>query len=293
VGDFVVAVTVEQRGQTLERDSGGAGAVKRLELTAFEFTPGGCVGFLKKPSNSAHGRSGSKPLQQQRFGPKWSFLYLHLVVKITQNNRLSKKEFVVLSCIQMHSQRKTPVSILRQQLSLSVEAFAKLIGKSIVTVNSLETGRLKLSEETAHTISQETGVAMNWLLAGKTKRDPYFFDPEGHIQPYRKEHFERVQSQKGKAPRFPVDPALNFILSSIIVNDWHSVYNAAVERGDGQLAAYLMRQFLYGLVQRLGKDDEAFLRLNADARVTAANGSVYKWVGEKEGVGGLLLKKVA
>jgi transcriptional regulator with XRE-family HTH domain len=59
--------------------------------------------------------------------------------------------------------------VLRQILGLTVEEFAKLIGKSLTTVNSLETGRLKLSEETAFRISQETGVEMHWLLKGKSK----------------------------------------------------------------------------------------------------------------------------
>jgi hypothetical protein len=56
-----------------------------------------------------------------------------------------------------------------------------------------------------------------------------------------------------------------------------------------------MRKFLNTLVDRLGKDDEAFLRLNADARVVAADGAEYKWTRAKnlelEGAGGVCSKR--
>jgi transcriptional regulator with XRE-family HTH domain len=63
-------------------------------------------------------------------------------------------------------------------LGLTVQEFADLIGKSTVTVNSLETGRLLLSAETAQTIAKETGANMDWLLADNPKGKPYVIDME-------------------------------------------------------------------------------------------------------------------
>ena len=73
---------------------------------------------------------------------------------------------------EMISGLKTPVAVLRQMLGLSVEDFGKLIGKSLSTVTKLDNGALPLSEETAHTVSLETGVSMHWLLEGNPAEDP-------------------------------------------------------------------------------------------------------------------------
>ena len=195
----------------------------------------------------------------------------------------------------MISQRKTTVAVLRQELGLSVEEFAQLLGKSVSTVTKLDNGQLKLSEETACKISKETGVDIRWLRDEKPTEKPYFFDRERYKRPYDKDRFEQVQADKGNPPRFPFDPALRFVVSTMVANDWHSVYAAADEAGRSQLAIYLMRQFLGSLVERLGKDDEAFLRLNADARIKAANGREYKWARAKNlelGGDGLVLREV-
>jgi hypothetical protein len=40
----------------------------------------------------------------------------------------------------------------------------ELTGRTVDTMQSLESGRLNLSEELAMTISKATGVALRWLL---------------------------------------------------------------------------------------------------------------------------------
>ena len=173
----------------------------------------------------------------------------------------------------MISRQKTTVAVLRQVLGLSVEEFAKLIVKSVSTVTKLENGLLKLSEETAFKISEETGVEFQWLLAGDPKKDPYWID-EGlnRKEPYNKELFEKIQAHKKTGRMIRIGRRSRRLANAIaIAGDWFSVYNAAAEAGRAELAAYLMRQFLDGLVERLGKDDEAFLRLNAGARIFDAD----------------------
>ena len=44
------------------------------------------------------------------------------------------------------------------------KAMAEFLGCSVDTIQSIETGRLKLSDELAGRISLETGVSLKWLL---------------------------------------------------------------------------------------------------------------------------------
>jgi transcriptional regulator with XRE-family HTH domain len=175
----------------------------------------------------------------------------------------------------MQSQRKTTVAVLRGKLGLTVEEFAKLIDKSPTTINSLESGRLKLSEETAHTISQETGVDMYWLLKSKPKEKPYYCDASDPERLYTKEVFEQTQARKlaETAPKPDPDSLLINALQS--VTDWIGIYAAARRDGKGYLAHYLMSEFLTNLEQRLGKDTEAALQANKKARIIDPAG--FEW----------------
>ncbi len=183
----------------------------------------------------------------------------------------------------MRSKRRTTVAVLRQILGISVEEFAKLIGKSAATVNSLETGRLKLSEETAFKIQEQTGVEMEWLLNAGPREKPYVLSFEGpeRRKPYTKELFEQIQSSKGRKSYYLEDPKHHLIPAISIVSDWLSVYTKAEQNGRGDLATYLMCQFLDQLVERMGGNDDLFLRLNKNAKIVANDGSEWKFAKRK------------
>jgi transcriptional regulator with XRE-family HTH domain len=183
----------------------------------------------------------------------------------------------------MKSKRSTTVAVLRQDLGLSVEEFAKLIDKSVATINSLETGRLNLSEETAFKIQQQTGVEMEWLLKAGPREKPYVLSFEGYgaRKPYTKELFEQIQSSKGRKSYYLEGPQHHLIPAISIVSDWISVYTAAEQTGRGDLAAYLMCQFLDQLVERMGKNDDLFFRLNKNAKIVANDGSEWKFAKQK------------
>jgi transcriptional regulator with XRE-family HTH domain len=155
----------------------------------------------------------------------------------------------------MQSKKKTSVAVLRTELGLTVEEFAKLIEKSVSTVTSLETGRLELSDETASKISGETGVAIEWLAEGNPKEKPYRTDEvDSSRHPYKKDLFEQIQAYKKKGITYPRKPEQRLVGAIAVVLDWISLHNLAHEAGRSELAVYLMRQFLDGLVERLGKD---------------------------------------
>ena len=69
----------------------------------------------------------------------------------------------------MKTTLSTVVAVVRHEAGMPIENFAKLIGKSLSTAKKLESGILKLSDETALIISKATGVGLAWLLTGDPK----------------------------------------------------------------------------------------------------------------------------
>jgi transcriptional regulator with XRE-family HTH domain len=185
----------------------------------------------------------------------------------------------------MISKKKTTISVLRLQLGLTVEEFAFLIGKSVSAITSLETGRLRLSEETASEISRQTGVSMAWLLTSSAKEKPYSIDEgDGSKRPYTKELFETIQAHKKFGDRYTQTgkPERRLVGSITVISDWISVYTAAVETRKAELAVYLMQQFLGELVERLGKDDDGMMRINQKARIITADGREWAFARDDE-----------
>ena len=78
------------------------------------------------------------------------------------------------------SQEKTPLAKLRGILGKNVGSMAKLLGCSIATIRSVETGRLKISSKLKERIVHETWISPDWLTRGdvsvpaiSTRREPY------------------------------------------------------------------------------------------------------------------------
>jgi transcriptional regulator with XRE-family HTH domain len=178
----------------------------------------------------------------------------------------------------MESMKLTCVAVLRTKLGLTVEQFARLIDKSVSTINSLESGRLALSQETAIRIEEETGVSMEWLLGNNPSDEPFWFNQESQQQPWVKARFELIQSNNLPSGLKPAKPAWRLPNAITVVGDWLSIYSAADQKGQGSRAAYLMGQFLEKLNEALGKDDEAFVRGNQRARLIAQDNSEWKFV---------------
>jgi transcriptional regulator with XRE-family HTH domain len=180
------------------------------------------------------------------------------------------------------STRSLVNSNIRSTLGLSVEEFADLIGKAVSTVRSLETGRLGLSEETARTITKQTGVALSWLLNGNAKQKPYRnYTVEGAFVPYTRDYFEEVQWARARQlimPRLtPLAPELRLWPALDAISEWISVHHHACETGDGEFARYLMQKAIKPLIERFGRDDKAALEANKNARITLANGDEFRF----------------
>jgi transcriptional regulator with XRE-family HTH domain len=181
----------------------------------------------------------------------------------------------------MLSKRKTTVAALRNELGISAEKFAKLIGKSVYTVHKLESGVLALSEETAHKIQQETAISMTWLLRGDPNDEPYYEDEADPGQRHRwvKRHFELVQAAKGvkivtkgSEAKYRAGTIVRMLAP---IAPWLGIYAKAEREGKGDLALYLLQQSLKNLEKRLGRDDKEAAASVKKTRIVAPDGSEW------------------
>jgi transcriptional regulator with XRE-family HTH domain len=86
---------------------------------------------------------------------------------------------------------RTNIARLRLALSMNQGGFAKLLGRSMAAVQSLEIGRLRLSRQLAGEIAGRTGVNPRWLLDNHLDESPY--DMGG--KPWSAATFHRVKDE--------------------------------------------------------------------------------------------------
>jgi transcriptional regulator with XRE-family HTH domain len=184
----------------------------------------------------------------------------------------------------MFSQQKTTVAVLRALLGLTVAQFAELIGKSVSTVNKLEVGLLALSEETAFRIKNQTGVSVAWLLNGNSKQKPYVERlPDGSTVLYTKERFERIQAGKLQ-PDDESQEKTHYDRAIMILAGCFNAYLHAQDKGEGDLAEYVMRNFVDEFVTRFGKDTERFIRIMGKGGIIRPDGRRRFFVQAGDGV---------
>lgn len=99
-----------------------------------------------------------------------------------------------------HSPLRHPLAILRQIIGLGQKELGDLVNRSPRTIQSVELGRHALSEELAHRIAHETGVAYSWLADANPQVQPWVVGAPK--LPYQKHHFEltRALLAAGKEP---------------------------------------------------------------------------------------------
>lgn len=90
------------------------------------------------------------------------------------------------------SSLKTTAAILREILGIKDFEMAGILDRTVHTIHSVESGRLKLSPELATKMFHETGISLDWLL----NEDPNAPPISGRGEPYTKEIFEKAQAEK-------------------------------------------------------------------------------------------------
>lgn len=164
-----------------------------------------------------------------------------------------------------HSSEKHNVARLRVSVGEKQEAFARLIGCSIHTLQSVETGRLKLSEELARRIAAATDVDLNWLRENDLTAEPCVADSKF---PYTRSAFNNAQAQRRLGiPDFIGTISADYLLASY--GQLRAIISDAAKRGEGGVVIWKLARFIDELRQDYGHDNDLApvweFRLRADS----------------------------
>lgn len=152
------------------------------------------------------------------------------------------------------SQSKTTVSVLRSIIGISAQDLAELTGRSIHTIQSVESGRLALSEELAVKMSVETGVCAQWLVNREPQAPPLndFPLPVGHPNSlFTKRYFEKRRADRmhGRDELNQLGGGFPFLDSAKLC----AIRQAAVKSGNARVVQYRISKFLRELEKEFGQ----------------------------------------
>jgi transcriptional regulator with XRE-family HTH domain len=170
---------------------------------------------------------------------------------------------------------KHPLAVLRTILGLSQEELGSEIKLSRRTVQAIELGNLRLTEENALKIQEATGVSVHWLLGGDVTAGPYRDDPDRGKWKYTKDVFDQIQASKNSdfEPVYPKEtPSDVHIAALSTTGDWFPIFSAANKAGKADLAIYFMHKFLNEMEEKFGRDEEIPNKVWEKARVIEPDG---------------------
>ena len=128
---------------------------------------------------------------------------------------------------------------------------AKLLGRSVATIHSIECGRQRLTEENALTLFHETRICPKWLLAGDPNR-PVAANGES----YERDLYERAQAEKMFYDQphefFKRYDQLHFAATLI------AIVESAHRRKNYFIASYKIREALNRLRAEFGQDAASY-----------------------------------
>jgi len=139
-----------------------------------------------------------------------------------------------------------PLAVLRRVIGKTQPQMAEMLGCSAATIQSIEVGRLRMSERLAQKISLKTDISPGWLLQGDSVAPPV--DTTG--APYTQESFEMNQPIMHPLPVIGVSDWLSGIWRQVL-----GILASAHKRGELPLCEYKLRESLRALEQRFGYHD--------------------------------------
>jgi transcriptional regulator with XRE-family HTH domain len=150
------------------------------------------------------------------------------------------------------STRKTTIAVLREILGIKDFEMAEILKRTVHTIHSLESGRLKLSPELATKMFHETGISLDWLLDEEPNAPPI----SGRGEPYTKEIFEKAQAEKiyydQPNPVFRNTYALGFCARLI------AILESASSHKNYHMALYKVHSALDSLQGEFGMDENLY-----------------------------------
>ena len=151
-----------------------------------------------------------------------------------------------------HSSEKHNVARLRVLLGEKQEAFARLIGCSVHTLQSVETRRLKLSEELARRIAAATDIDLNWLQQDNLTTEPCVANSTFR---YTRSAFDNAQAHRRLGtPDSIANIAPDYMLASY--GQLRAIISDAAKRGEGGVVIWKLARFIDELRQDYGHDKQ-------------------------------------
>jgi transcriptional regulator with XRE-family HTH domain len=127
---------------------------------------------------------------------------------------------------------------------------ANIVDRSVHTIHKIECGKLGLSKEVASRMARETGVRLEWLLAGDTEADPT--DVDG--KPYTRDVYQRTQASKIRYDR-PHELLRNLIYAGFV---GRMIAILEGSGGDFSMCAYKVHSALESLRREFGQDQKLY-----------------------------------
>src|SRR6266404_716242 len=124
------------------------------------------------------------------------------------------------------SNKRSCLAVLRSIAGITQRELADMVDCAPVTVQSIELGKLRLSERLAQRISLQTSVDLDWLLAGDYKATPTC--PREAGEPHTKRHYQMTRAEISDPRTAPFD----------LAHAEGVVTNAAWKLAGGLLTAY-------------------------------------------------------
>jgi len=199
------------------------------------------------------------------------------------------------------SPKRHNLARLRLFLNLGQKEMAEVCSCSVDTIQSIELGRLALSDSLARRISNATGISVGWLL-GNDLKAPLISD-DGYFKPFTVEHYNQRRSDRdlglihekrlSARKRGIVGPPIELL--TIVFYAW---MRAIFATNDGNIALWQTGNFLEKLARKYGHNprilsapglelavlrDFNVLRQHADIGATFI-AERYRHVLESEGV---------
>jgi transcriptional regulator with XRE-family HTH domain len=169
-----------------------------------------------------------------------------------------------------------PLAVLRQLIGLRQKELAQLLGKSTPTVQAIELGKLKLSEDLAAKIEEETGVSADWLLNGEAARPPR--NRVGAT--YGKDDYELARAGRSTLPQGKWE-FYAFVIYGQTYGDKLANIFAAADRCDPSMknvAFFRTEQFIEEMTQKFGEAPDDYLEYRSRVKITTTehDGTVFK-----------------
>lgn len=143
-----------------------------------------------------------------------------------------------------------PLSVLRKVIGLTQQELADLVQRSRPTIQAIELGKLRLSEELARRIAYRTGVSMIWLMQNGPQSPPISFDG----RPFTRDTFESERASFNRPATRQGELEAIRLAQVTAVEKLAATCSRAYQADQVWLWTYKVEELLNSLVSQFGED---------------------------------------